>query len=121
MSFLIARIMRSIPLLVFMAVLAVVLYLVISYRRSPAHAKETLIKVFTVINGVVIGFFGLVSLYALFEANSAVLDIAVCFALVGVLGLAITLWCRHVFLKNNPSYRKKPMKTKTKRRFPWEK
>ena len=120
MSFLIARILRSIPLLILMAVLAVVLYFVISFKRSPAHAKETLIKVFTALSTGIIAFFGLVSLYAVFESNANVLDIAVCFAAVGVVSLGVTLGCRHRFLKNNPQFKNKPMKATTKRRWPWE-
>lgn len=116
---LLVRLSRTIPLLILMAVIAAVIYFVVSYRQSPARAKEVLIKVFTWINGIIIGFFGLTALYALFEGHGAVFDLAGCFALVGVVGLVVTLWCRHVFLKNHPNYRKKPMKAKTKRRWPW--
>lgn len=119
MSFFVVRLVRSLPLIIAMAVAAVVIYLVVSYRRSPARAKEVLIKIFTVINGFIVAFFGLASLYALFEDNLKLFDIIVCFAIVGVAGLAITLWCRYLFLKHNPSYRKKPVKVKVKRRWPW--
>lgn len=118
---LLVRLSRTIPLIILMAVLAAVIYLVVTYRHSPARAKEVLIKVFTWLNGVIVGFFGLVALYALFEANEAVLDLAACFAAVGIIGLGVTLWCKHVFLRNNPSYRKKPMKASTKRHWPWGK
>lgn len=119
MSFFVVRLVRSLPLILAMALAAALIYLVVSYRRSPARAKEVLIKVFTWVNGAITAFFGLASLYALFEDNLKLFDIIVCFALVGVAGLGVTLWCRHVFLKNNPSYRKKPVKAKTKRRWPW--
>ena len=120
MALLLVRITRMIPLIIFMLVLAAIIYLVVTYRHSPAKAKEVIIKVFTWLNIGLIGFFGLSSLYALFENNQPIFEIAISCAIVGALGLGITLWCRHVFLKNNPSYKKKPMKATTGRRWPWQ-
>lgn len=119
MSFFVVRLARSLPLILAMAVAAVVIYLVVSYRRSPARAKEVLIKLFTAVNGGITAFFGLASLYAIFEDNLKIFDITVCFAIVGVVGLAVTFCCRHLFLKHNPNYRKKPVRAQVKRRWPW--
>lgn len=121
MAFLLVRIMRMIPLIIFMLMLAVAIYLVVTYRHSPAKAKEVLIRVFTWFCAVLIGFFGLASIYALFESNMPIFEIAISCSIVGAIGLLITLRCRYVFWKNNPGYKKKPMKTTTKRRWPWQK
>ena len=39
---------------------------------------------------------------------------------VALIGLAVTRWCNHVFLKNHPSYKKKPVRATVKRRWPWQ-
>ena len=108
----IARLSRIVPLLAILAVVALVVYLVATYRYSPNRAKEILVKMFTAVTGVISVFFGLASLYAWFEHNVAVFDLAFSFLLTGLIGLAVTRICRAVFLKHNPSYRKKPMKTR---------
>lgn len=117
---LLARLSRIVPLLIILALLAAVLYVVVSYRRSPARAKEILIQSFTWICGAIAAFFGIVSLYALFEGNRAVLDLAASFMAVGLVGLVIVRCCNHVFLKNNPAYKKKPQKARVHHRWPWE-
>lgn len=108
----IARLSRIVPLLIVLAVVALVVYLVATYRYSPNRAKEILIKMFTVITGAISAFFGLASLYAWFEHNEAVFDLAFSFLLTGLVALAVTRICRAVFLRHNPAYRVKPMKTK---------
>ncbi len=146
---LLARLSRIVPLLLIMAVVAIVIYLVVTYRHSPTRAKEVLIKVFTWLNVVIIAFFtyrhsptrakevlikvftwlnvviiaffGLASLYALFESHVGVLDLALSFAIVGLVCLGITRWCNHVFLKHNPHYRDKRQAARVIRRFPWKK
>lgn len=116
---LLARIARVVPLLLVMAAVAIVIYLVVTYRHSPTRAKEILIKVFTWMNVVIIAFFGLVSLYALFEGHMGVLDLALSFAVFGLICLGVTRWCNHVFLKHNPHYRDKRQSARVIRRFPW--
>lgn len=115
-SLLLARLTRIVPLMVAMAVLAAILYMVITFRHSPARAKEVLLKVFLWLNGAITAFFGLFSLYALFESNESVFELSFAFAIVGAIGLLITLWRRLVFLRENPNYRKRPMKAETKRK-----
>ncbi len=110
---LIARLSRSIPLVIALIILALVIYYVVSYRRSPTRAKEVLIKVFTVICSAITIFFAHVSLYAVVDANTPVLELAASFAAVGLVGLIITLICRAVFKKNHPHYRFKAAKTTT--------
>ena len=113
----VARLTRIIPLLLLLAFAAGVVYVVASWRYSPARAKEILIKAFTVLNVALAAFFGLASLYALSESNSDVLDLT--FMVTALVALGITRICRAVFLKHNPSYRMKPMKAKRLRRSPW--
>lgn len=112
----IARLSRIVPMLILLAAIALVVYLVVAYRQSPNRAKEVLIKIFIVLTSVISGFFMLASLYALLENNVAVFDLAFSFMATGVIGLAVTLVCRMVFLRHHPEYRKKPMKAKRLRR-----
>lgn len=102
---LVARLSRSIPLLVALVLLAVVVYFVVSWRSSPTRAKEVLIKLFTVLCSALAIFFLLASIYAAVDGNQPVLELAASFAAVGVLGLGITLICKWRFKKNHPHYR----------------
>ena len=115
----VARLTRIIPLLLLLAFVAGVVYVVAAWRYSPARAKEILIKAFTVLNVALAAFFGLASLYALSERNGDVLDLTLSFMVTALVALGITRICRAVFLKNNPSYRMKPMKAKRLHRWPW--
>lgn len=108
----IARLIRMLPLLVVLAVVALVVYLVATYRYSPARAKEILIKLFTVITGVLCGFFGLVSLYAWGDHNAPVLDLSLSFLVTAFIALVFVRVCRVIFLRHYPAYRKKRMRAK---------
>lgn len=101
---LLAGLTRSIPLVILLVVLAVVIYFFIAWRRSPLRAKEILIKVFTVLCSAIAIFFALVSIYAVVDNNTPVLELAASCAVVGVVGLIITLICRHFFRKHHPHY-----------------
>lgn len=108
----IARLSRVVPLLILLAVLAGVVYLVVAYRHSPNRAKELLIKIFAVLTGALSAFFLLACLYAWFEHNEAVFDLALTFLITTLVGLGVTLICRAAFLRHHPDYRKKPMKAR---------
>lgn len=99
---------RSMPLLIALAVLAVVIYLVVAAVRSKARAKEVLIKAFTIICSTIAGAFALIAIYALIDSNMAVVELACVCAAIGLIGLAITLACRHFFRKRNPHYQWEP-------------
>ena len=114
-----ARLSRTIPLLIALGILAAVIYLVVQYRESPNRAKEVLIKVFTVITGVLSIFFALLTIYAIAEGNVAVAEFWGTFLGVTLVGLAITRYCRHRFIKNHPNYRFMPMKAKVIHHRPW--
>ncbi len=118
---LLARLSRMIPLIIALALVAAIIYVVFTYLHSPARAKEVLIKVFTWLTGLLSAFFGLATLYALFESNSGVLDLAGSFLVVTLVALAITRFCNYRFLKHHPSYRKKPTDRAHTKRFPWQK
>lgn len=117
MAMIFVRIFRSLPLVVFLAVLAVVVYLIVVYRSSPNRAKEVLIRLFTWIGIALTAFFALACLYAFLEHNATAFDFAFGFLVVALLTLVITWICRAVFLRHNPKYRNKATKTTTERRF----
>ena len=102
----IARLYRIIPLVIVLAIIALAVYFVVSYRSSPNRAKEVLIKSFTWLTGIISGFFALASLYALLERNYFALDIMAGFLAVTLIALGIVLVCKAVFLKHHPQYRK---------------
>lgn len=114
------RLSRIAPLLIALAILAAIVYFVARAVTSPPRAKEILIRVFTWITVALSAIFGLFSLYALFEGNAPVLDLAASFLATALIGLAGIRIANHVFLKNNPGYRSKPMRANTKRRWPWD-
>ena len=98
------RLARALPLVLALAVLALVLYVVISWTRSPNRAKEILIQLFTVLSAVLSVVFALGTTYALFENNTAVLELAGAFLGVSLLTLLITRLCRQRFIRNHPNY-----------------
>lgn len=100
-----ARLYRVLPLLVILAVIAVVVYAFMSWRYTTARAKEALIKVFLVLNGGLTVVFMLGVLYALLEGNSFVADFFITCGVCTLVLLGVTLFCRWRFLKNHPDYR----------------
>ena len=99
------RLYRILPLLLVLAAIAVIVYFVLSWRSSSTRAKEVLIRVFTWITIVISVFFGIVTLYAVFEQNVPVIELAGSCLAVGLIGLLITRVCNHVFRKHHPSFR----------------
>lgn len=103
MAFLV-RLYRILPLLAVLAVVAAIVYLVVSFRSSPNRAKELMTKMFTWICGVLTILFGLAALYAIGESNAAVAELFGSFAATTLIGLLVTRWCRHVFVRHHPNY-----------------
>lgn len=99
------RLLQSLPLVIFLVILAVVVYFVVSWLRSPRHAKAALIKLFTVLTIVLSVVFALASAYALLEHNGTVLELTASFLAIAVIALVITRICRWRFVKNNPNFR----------------
>ena len=106
-AFIAARLYRVLPLLVILAVIAVAVYLVVSWRTTPARAKEVLIKLFIVLNGGLSAFFGLAVIYAWIEGNTFVADFFITCLVTTLIVLGITYLCRWRFLKHNPHYRRR--------------
>ena len=98
------RLYRILPLLVVLAVVAVVVYLIMSFRYSSDKAKATLIKVFTWLCAVLSVAFGIITLYALFEQNQPVVELTGSCLAVTLIGLVVTRVCNHVFRKNHPYF-----------------
>lgn len=114
-----ARLSRVVPLIVALAVVALVVYAVVSAVRDSTRAKEVLIAMFTWLCGALAAFFAVAALYALVERNDAVLELAASFAAVGLAGLGVTRWCHHVFVRNHPHYKEARQRAKVIRRWPW--
>ena len=98
------RLYRILPLLVLLAVVAVVVYLIMSFRYSSDKAKAVLIKVFTWLCAILSVAFALVTVYAVFEQNVPVIELTGSCLAVTVIGLVITRICNWVFRKNHPHY-----------------
>lgn len=81
---LLAGLTRSLPLVIALVVLAIVVYFIISWVKSPMKAKEILIKLFLILCSAISIFFVLASIYALVEDNTAVFELAASCAVVGV-------------------------------------
>lgn len=104
---LIAGLTRSLPLMIALIVIAVIVYAVISWLKSPMKAKEITIKVFLILCSAISIFFVLAGIYALIDDNMPVFELALSCAVVGVIGLIVTLICRYFFRKHHPHYRLK--------------
>ena len=98
------RLYRILPLLVLMAVVAGVVYVIMSFRYSSDRAKATLITVFTWLTIVLSVVFALGTLYALFEQNNTVIELAGSCLATTLVGLGVTRLCNRIFKKNHPHY-----------------
>lgn len=98
------RLYRILPLLVLLAVVAAVVYVIMSFRYSSDKAKATLITVFTWLCGILSVVFAVITLYALFEQNVPVIELTGSCLAVTLIGLVITRICNYVFRKNHPHY-----------------
>ena len=116
---LLARLSRAIPLVIALAVLAIIVYFVLQFRYSPPRAKSILARLFSWITGVLSAVFALACLYALIEGNVAVLELFVTFLAATLIGLAIARICNAVLVKHHPEYKKTAQKTTGTERFPW--
>lgn len=98
------RLYRILPLLVLLAVVAAIVYLIMSFRYSSERAKATLIRVFTWLCAVLSVVFGIITAYALFEHNQPVVELFGSCLGVTLVGLVITRICNAVFRRNHPRY-----------------
>ena len=98
------RLYRILPLLVLLAVIAAVVYIIMSFRYSSERAKAVLIRVFTWLCAILSVAFGIITVYALFEHNDPVVELCVSCRAVTLIGLVITRICNAIFRKNHPHY-----------------
>jgi len=112
------RLIRVIPLLIMLGIVAVIVFSAFAFKYSKPKAKEIMIILFTWINGIGAALFALASLYAWFESNELAFDLLACFCITFLVGLGITMICKAVFLKHNPHY--KFTKTTSVFRDAWE-
>ena len=87
------RLVRAAPLVIFLAVIAVLVYALVSWARSPRRAKEVLVRLFLVLTMPLTMLFCLASAYAVFEGNEPVLELFSAFAAVSALALGVTCVC----------------------------
>lgn len=106
----IARLTRLLPIFAGIIVGAFVLYFVLAWLTTPTRAKGVMIKLFLALTGVVSAFFLLAILYAFIDGNMVAAEFAFTFLAPALVGLGITLVCRYIFLKHNPSFGKTPVK-----------
>ena len=100
----IARLSRIIPFVIILAVLAGVLYVIMSFRYSSNHAKLLLIKIFTWLNIAFSVVFLLITLYALFEGNQGVVELTGSCLALALIALIVTRICNAIFKKNHPNF-----------------
>ena len=100
-----ARLYRVLPLLAILAIIGVVIYVFMSWRYTPARAKEAVIKTFIALNGALSILFALATIYAWIENNAFVADFFITCLATTLIMLGITFMCRRIFLKHNPNYR----------------
>lgn len=117
----VARLTRLLPIFAVVIIAAVLAYFIISWLSSANRAKEVLIKAFLVLCSVFSGFFVLAMLYAVLEQNWVAVEFAFTFLVPGLVGLAITLICRSVFLRHNPEFAIGPVRATVINPKPWRK
>ena len=100
-----ARLYRVLPLLAILAIIGIVVYVFMSWRYTPARAKEAVIKIFIALNGGLSILFALATLYAWIESNAFVADFFITCLATTLIMLGVTFICRRNFLKHNPNYR----------------
>jgi len=98
------RLYRILPFLILLAVVVLIAYLIMSFRYTSEKAKATLIKFLTWLFGILSVLLGLITLYAVFEHNGAVIELFGSCVAITVIGLVVTRICSAIFRKNHPHY-----------------
>ena len=109
----VARLTRLLPIFLGVFVAAMAIYVFVSIRYTPVKDKEVLIKIFTILFGITSIFFLLATIYAAIDGGYEAAELMGTFLIPFVVGLAVTLVCRAVFLKNHPAYKLKPVRAET--------
>lgn len=98
------RLYRILPLLIVLAVIALAIYLIMTFRYSSDRAKAMLIKAFFWIFAVLSIVFAVITIFALLDHNIAVTELFGSCLAVCLIGFVVVLICRAVFRKNHPRY-----------------
>lgn len=99
---LLPMLVRSMPLLVVLAVFAAMVYVVVAAVRSPRRAKEVLIGVLTAVTAFLTVFFSAATAYAWIESNLYVMELAAACAVLCAAALAATRLARRRYLRRHP-------------------
>ena len=100
-----ARILSLLPILAIFAAFALLGYLYLSYKQSPARAKEVLIKLFIILSVALCAVFILICIYSLLDNNEMIFELSAALLVISIAMLLVVLICRYIFLKHNPSYK----------------
>lgn len=99
------RLWRALPEVAFLLVLGAVVFGIVAVTSTVDRAKEVVLRLFHLLNAALTAFFLLGVAYALVDGNQFVAELSAGFAVVSVAALLITMWCRHVYLRNRPGRR----------------
>ena len=102
------RLTRVAPFLAFLAVLAVVIYIIARFRFPSARAKQIVIDVFTVISVVLCVGLAFITLMTVLDSNMFAVELFGSFLVAALLGLLIVRLCNRSFLKKYPQYKHHP-------------
>ena len=105
------RLTRIVPFVIFLAVLAVIIYLIARFRFPSARAKQIVIDFFTAICVVLCVALGFITLLTVLDSNAFAVEIFGSFLAAAVLGLIAVRICNWRFLKKYPQYKRKPNET----------
>lgn len=105
------RLTRIVPFIVFLAALAVVIYLTARFRLPSARAKQVVIKCFTITCAVFCVGLGGITLLTVLDSNPFALEIFGSFFVAALLGLIVVRICNWRFLKKYPQYKRRPENT----------
>ena len=110
-AMLLARLSRVVPLVIVLAVIAIIAYFVLQFRYSPPRAKSILARMFTWITGVLSGAFAIACVYAVLDGNIAVLELFATFLATALIGLIVTRICNAALVKHYPEYKHPAQRT----------
>ena len=102
------RLTRIVPFVIFLAILAVVIYLIARFRFPSARATQLVNDFFTVICVVLCIGLALITLLTVLDNNTFAVEIFGSFLAAAVLGLIVVRICNWSFLKKYPQYKHRP-------------
>ena len=106
------RLYRLLPMLIVLAVTAVVIYFVTTLRASKPQAKNNVLLFFTWAFIILSVIFAIGTIYAWAEGNTQVTELIGSFLVACVIFLAITRICYRVFISHYPNYAWKPSRSR---------